>query len=139
MTRQAMEKAYEQLPPGNARMLSEAKPYLDDIADEIEEDIIGIICAIPHARGCSALVITPTKIIEVTTGGATDVLPYSEVTSIEAVGGAKKFFGGHEQIFLRIGSISGMQTYPVSGEYEYNSHLGNEAESVFRKYRLRNT
>ena len=142
MTRQDMEHALEKLPSGANSLLSDAKPFLLDIADELQEDIIGIVCSSPHTRGNSALVVTPTRIIEMTTGGAMQVFPYSELASVRAVPGKKKFFGGYDGSYLLIDSSSGgTRTYPLSlsSDHDWNTHIAAAAEAACKRYRLRAT
>ena len=141
MTRQAMERAFSDLPEQSSGGLIDAKSFLMGIADDISEDIVGIMCATPNVKGNSALVVTPNRIIEMTSGGAMQVLAYSELSSVQAVGGAKKRFGrAYETIFLRVGSPQGgMRTYPLFGDHEWNSRISADAEAAFNRYRLKSS
>jgi hypothetical protein len=141
MARQAMERAFSDLPERSSGGLTGAKSFLLDLADDVSEDIVGIMCASPNVNGNSALVVTPNRIIEMTSGGSLQVLAYSELSSVQAVGGAKKRFGrGYETIYLRVGSLQGgMRTYPLFGDYEWNSRVSADAESAFNKYRLKSS
>ena len=137
MTTEAMERAFSEMPEGNASLLASAKSHLLNIAQDVPEEIIGIVCASPSISGNSALVITPSRIIEMTTGGAMQVLTYSELSAVQSVGGKKKRFGGHEQILLRVISLDGgVRTYPLFGSHEWNSRLGAAAESACQRSRL---
>jgi hypothetical protein len=140
MTRQAMEQAFDELPEGAARLLAPARPILIDAAEDIPEDVIGIVCASPHISGNSAMVITSTRIVEVTTGGAIQILPYSEISGVRSVGGKKKRFGGYEAMYLLVDSMAGgTRTYPLFGDHDWNARIGAAAESAHRKFRLKTT
>ena len=140
MTTEAMEHALSQLPERSSSLLTAAKPHLLVAAQDINEQILGIICASPSTRGNSALVITSRRIVEVTTGGGLQVLPFSEVSGIQCVGGKKKFLGGHEALYLRVLSPDGgIRTYPIFGDHDWNSRMGKAAEAAWQRSRIQST
>lgn len=138
MSTEAMQRAWNELPQGDQRVMVEAKSHLMGVADQITEPIIGLICAAPNAQGYSALVITPSRIVEMTTGGAMQVLKYAELSGVQNVGGARKRFGSkHEPFYFRVLSKGGgVRTYPLFGDHEYNARIGAAAEAACRRSQL---
>jgi hypothetical protein len=134
-----MRDAFNMLPQGATSLLANARASLLDIADDVPEEIIGILCATPHINGNSALVITATRIIEMTTGGAMQVFPYSELSAIRVVGGKKKFFGGYDTIYFLVDTVGGTNTYPLFSDHDWSADMATAAESAFKKFRIRAT
>jgi hypothetical protein len=139
MTIASLQRAWVNMPIRDQRIVAEARDPLLRIADDIPEEILGVLAAAPNVDGFSALVITPGRIIEMTTGGRMEVLDYSTISTMQAVGGAKKRFSSkHGAIFLRITLIGGsLKTYPLFGEYEYNARMSSAAEAACNTFQLR--
>jgi hypothetical protein len=98
------------------------------------------MCASPRLNSDRALVVTPSRIIEVTTGGATQVLPYAELAAVRFVPGKKKRFGGSQESYLLVDSLEGgTRTYPLFGDLEWNTQVGSAAQAACQKAPLRAT
>jgi hypothetical protein len=140
MSRAAMEQALDQLPEPLARRVVKARPFVLEIASDIHDDILGILCAANYGH-TAALVVTSTRIIEVGHTGAMQILPYSETTQILFAPGKKKVFGGHNSSHLYV-NRRGYSHLPYilwEDDHEWNVKMGAVAEAAFQRYRLINT
>ena len=139
MSRAAMEQALGQLPEPLGRRLAKSKPFLLEIAKEIHDDILGILCAANYGH-TAALVVTSGRIVEVGYTGAMQILPYSETSDILFSPGKKKVFGGYNSSHLFV-DRPGYAKLPYvlwEDDHEWNAKMGAVAENAFQRYRLSN-
>ena len=97
-----MVLALSNLPERSAGLLS-ARRILDrssTSAATFAKKFSGSARASPQLNVNSALVVTPSRIIEVTTGGAMQVLPDAVFAAVRFVPGKKKRFGGGQESYL---------------------------------------
>lgn len=140
MSRDAMERAFSQVPNGQ-RVLGNIHQHLLGIAEKINEDIIGIMVAAPgDSRPYErvALVVTPSRIVEVTPDGTFQAWRYADMSSLAVEGGRKKLIG-RDFMWLRgdVGPGNGTLTWLLpTGYYEHNLPIGKAAEDACRRAQL---
>jgi hypothetical protein len=138
MSRDVMEKAISEV-PNSSRALGNTRQHLLDIAEKIDEDIVGILVAAPGSGvDRVALVITQARIIEVTQGGAVQAWRYADMSSLVVSGGRKKLVG-REHMFLHVElSASGgtLNWLLPTAYYEQNMRLGKVAEDACRRAQI---
>jgi hypothetical protein len=139
MSRQEMTKAISEI-VGNSRLqrgLEQARPYLLEVSDRLQEPILGVIAG-NHSLAFMFLIVTPSKIIMVGEAGSIDVWRYADVQHVEFLVGKKKLFGGYENSYFRVIESGSASTFQIYGEPEYVSRVGAGAESAFRNVKLSN-
>ena len=106
----------------------------------MDEDIVGILAASPQASGYdrAALVVTSSRIIEVTPDGAIQAWRYADVSSLTVTGGQKKLFGlfGRDFMWLRAELSAGAEALNwllPTANYEHNMRVGKVAEDKCRR------
>jgi hypothetical protein len=141
MSRQAMEKAISEV-SGNsrlARLLDQTRPYLIEVADRLQDDILGIIQGNDSYASYTCFIVTPTRIISVGQSGAVNAWYYTDVQQVMILAGKKKLFGGNDPSFLRIELNDGnVLTFMVYGEQEYLNRVGGYAEHACRNAKIAN-
>ena len=70
MSVQTMTQVLAQLSEKDATGLARHRSGLLQLGAEIEDQIVGVVYSLPAANGSSALVVTPTRIVELTEGGS---------------------------------------------------------------------
>src|SRR5262245_10805428 len=96
MSASAIDQVFAQMSSKDADRLSGHRPRLLQLGNEIHEQILGIVYSLPTINGSSALVVTSTRIIELTEGGSIQVHSYAELSGIRVGPGRKKLFGGYD-------------------------------------------
>ena len=137
MSRQAMQRAMSEVPGKHARVLEDTRPYLLEVADRLQDDILGILQASAAYLSYMCLVVTPTRIIGVGQQGSVEVWHYKDVTQVTIVGGKKKLLGGHDQSFFLINLPDGGNlTFQLFGDNEYTHRVGLRAEQACRRAQI---
>jgi hypothetical protein len=137
MSRQAMEMAISEVPGKNARVLQNTRAYLLEVADRLQDDILGILQASASYMSYMCLVVTPARIIGVGQEGSVEVWHYKDVTKVMIVGGKKKLLGGHDYSFFMINLPDGSSlTFQLFGDHEYTHRVGLRAEDAHRKAQI---
>ena len=139
MSKDAVNRIFAQMSTKDADRLSRHRERVTQLGDEIDDQIFGIVYSLPAYNGSSALVVTPTRIIEVTEGGALQIHSYGELAGIRVGPGQRKLFGGYSESYLILDTPTGTFTYPLYGDHERIIQTANAARSAFDSYRLRAT
>jgi hypothetical protein len=138
MSRDVMEKAISEVPSSSTE-LGNTRQHLLEVAEKIDEDIVGILVAAPRSGfDRVALVITQARIIEVTPGGAVQAWRYADMSSLRVVGGRKKLIG-RDHMFLRVELSASEETLNwllPTAYYEQNMRLGKVAEDACRRAQI---
>ena len=138
MSRDLMEKAISEV-PGSSTEFRNTRQHLLEVAEKIDEDIVGILVAAPRSGfDRVALVITQARIIEVTPGGAVQAWRYADMSSLMVVGGRKKLVG-RDHMFLRVELSASEETLNwllPTAYYEQNVRLGKVAEDACRRAQI---
>jgi hypothetical protein len=138
MPHQAMEKAISEVPK-QTRALTKARPYLLEVADKLQDDILGILSVVASATSDMCLVVTPSRIVGVGDDGSVEVWRYEDVKQVMVVGGKKKLFGGRDFTFFNIYLPNGsVRVFQTLDEYDYLNRIGMLAESACRKAQIAN-
>lgn len=135
MSHEAMERAFSDVPNGLGE-LGNTRQYLLNIAKKPREAIAGILVAVLPTPDYDrvALVITSSRIIQVTQEGAIQAWPYADMSSLAVIGGEEKLFG-RDFMWLR-GELSASRTLNwllPNVYYEHSTHVGRLAEDAFRR------
>jgi hypothetical protein len=139
MSKNAVSQIFAQLSVKDAQSLAKHRGRLVQLENEISDEILGIVYSLPTLNGSSALVVTPTRIIELTEGGSMQIHSYAELSGIRVGPGQKKLFGGYGESYLLLDTSTGTYTYPLYGDHERIVQAANAARSAFGSYRLRTT
>ena len=138
MSRQAMEKTISEVPK-QTRALTKARPYLLEVADKLQDDILGILSVVVSPESDMCLVVTPSRIVGVRDDGSVEVWRYEDLKQVMVVGGEKKLFGRRDFTFFNIYLSNGSaRTFQTLDEYEYLNRIGQLAESACRKAQIAN-
>lgn len=136
MSRQAMERAISNI-RSRAVMLPKARPYLLEVGERINDDILAVLPASIAAYVERCLVVTPSRIIGVGPDGSVDAWSYTDISNVRFGAGKKKLFGGHDPSWLFINLADGTNlNCMLHAEYDYLYQVGTLVEEVFRKVRL---
>ena len=136
--RQAMERAISRV-PGASRTLSETRPYLLQVADQMQDDILGILTGAVTGSGLTDMcfVVTPVRIVGVSSRGSVEAWRYQDIKLVRVFGGKKKLLGGHETSFFQMEFLDGTSlSGPLFGDYEYIHRIGAVAENACRKAQI---
>ena len=140
MSRHEMERAFSEVPNGS-RELGNTHQHLLAIAEKVNEDIVGIMVAAPgdsRPYDRVALVVTASRIIEVTPDGTFEAWRYADMSSLAVVGGRKKLIG-RDFMWLRGDIALGRGTLNwllPTGYYEHNTPIGKAAEDACRRAQI---
>jgi hypothetical protein len=130
-----MERAISNI-RSTAVMLPKARPYLLEVGERINDDILAVLPASIAAYVERCLVITPSRIIGVGPDGSVDAWSYADISNVMFRAGKKKLFG-HNPSWLFINLADGTNLgCMLHAEYDYNCRVGTLVEEVFRKVRL---
>ena len=136
MSSEALERAFAEVPNGSGE-LGGTHQYLPNIAEKVNEDIVGILAAVLPTPSYDrvALVITSSRIMEVTQDGTIQVWPYTDMSSLRVTGGEEKLFG-RNFMWLQGKLSAGSRTLNwllPNAYYEHNTRVGKLAEDACRR------
>ncbi len=132
-----ISRIFAQLPEPDLGRLTQVRAHLERLEQEIDEEILTIVRALPHAHGWSALVVTGARIVEVTDSGSVSVLKFLDIERIRAVPGSRKLFGGYDSTYLIVDVASGTRTFPMYDDHDWAVRAADQTRSAYEAYRLR--
>ena len=131
-----ISRIFAQLPEPDLGRLTQVRARLERLEQEIDEEILTIVRALPHAHGWSALVVTDRRIIEVTDAGSVSVLKFGDIERIRGVPGRKKPFGGYDTTYLIIDVASGTHAFPMYDDHDWAVRAAEQTRSAYEARRL---
>lgn len=136
MSSGALERAFSEVPNGSGEF-GDIHQHLPNIAEKVDEDIVGILAAVLPTPSYDrvALVITSSRIIEVTQAGAIQLWPYADMSSLAVTGGEEKLFG-RDFMWLQGKLSAGSKTLNwllPNAYYKHNMRVGKLAENAYRR------